>query len=62
MWVIVHGIAALYVTEYLDWDEELVSMMLTDGYNGLRMRHKALQEGGRTDGERDRNKGADQTV
>lgn len=62
MWVIVHGIATLYVTEYLDWDEELVSMMLTDGYNGLRMRHKALQEGGQTDGKRDRNNGADQTV
>ncbi len=35
MWVFVHGIATMYATEYLDWEWEMVSDMLTDVYRGL---------------------------
>lgn len=35
MWIVVHGIATMFATAYMDWDMELVSRMLTDIYNGL---------------------------
>lgn len=35
MWIYVHGIATMAATSYLDWDIELISRMLTDGYNGF---------------------------
>ena len=35
MWIYVHGIATMVATSYLDWDIELISKMLTDGYNGF---------------------------
>lgn len=38
MWVFVHGIASMIVTNYLDWDEETVSNVLTDAYQGLKSR------------------------
>ncbi len=38
MWIFVHGIAAMIVTGYLDWDEEYISHALTDVYEGLRHR------------------------
>lgn len=38
MWVFVHGIATMYATDYLDWDWDTVSMMLTDAYTGLSSR------------------------
>lgn len=38
MWVFVHGIASMIATGYLDWDEEMVSRVMTDIYQGLRMR------------------------
>ena len=38
MWIFVHGIATMIVTNYLDWEEEHVSRALTDAYEGLRMR------------------------
>ena len=35
MWAFVHGIAAMFATEFLTLDWELVSRMLTDAYQGL---------------------------
>ena len=39
MWAYVHGIATMYATKFLDLDEELVSRMLTDAYQGLRKQY-----------------------
>lgn len=39
MWVYVHGIASMIATAYLDWDMDLVSRVLTDGYLGLKCRY-----------------------
>lgn len=36
MWACVHGIAAMFATRFLDLDEDLVSRMLTDVYQGLK--------------------------
>ena len=38
MWTCVHGIATMLATSYLQWDEQTISMMLTDVYNGLKDR------------------------
>lgn len=38
MWIFVHGIATMIVTNYLDWEEKHVSRALTDAYEGLRTR------------------------
>ena len=38
MWVFVHGIASMIVTGYLDWQEDYVSRVLSDAYEGLRAR------------------------
>lgn len=38
MWIFVHGIATMIVTNYLDWEEEHISRALTDAYEGLRTR------------------------
>ena len=35
MWAFVHGIAAMAATGFLELDQELVSRMLTDAYQGL---------------------------
>ncbi len=40
MWVYVHGIATMIATDYLDWDEALISRMLTDAYEGMKERYK----------------------
>ena len=42
MWLFVHGAAATAATGYADWDEALVSDMLTDVFQGLlaRFRHR----------------------
>lgn len=42
MWIYVHGIATMEATAYLNWDEELISRVLTDAYMGLvaRVRNK----------------------
>ena len=45
MWVFVHGLGAMVATGYLDWNEELVSGMLTDLFQGLRARFRE-KEGG----------------
>ena len=39
MWTFVHGIAVMYATSYLDLDEEIVSGMLSDIFEGLKSRH-----------------------
>lgn len=39
MWAYVHGIATMYATKFLNLDEELVSRMLTDAYQGLRKQY-----------------------
>ncbi len=41
MWACVHGIAAMTATDYLELDTELVSLMLTDIYQGLRARFES---------------------
>ena len=40
MWSCVHGIGVMLVTSYLELDEELISRMLTDIYQGLRSSHR----------------------
>lgn len=40
MWIYVHGIAAMLATSYLEWDEEFISRVLTDGYEGMKCRYK----------------------
>jgi AcrR family transcriptional regulator len=39
MWVVVHGIATMFATGFLDLDWNLVSRMLTDTYLGLRKQY-----------------------
>ncbi len=36
MWVFVHGFASMIATKYIEWDEESVSEMLTDVFEGLK--------------------------
>ncbi len=38
MWIFVHGIATMIVTNYLDWEEGHISRALTDAYEGLKAR------------------------
>ncbi|MEG0240034.1 TetR/AcrR family transcriptional regulator [Anaerorhabdus sp.] len=40
MWFYVHGIATTIATSYLEWNEEIISKILTDGYEGLKCRYK----------------------
>lgn len=35
MWVYVHGIASMIATNYLPWDWEMISRMLTDQYQAM---------------------------
>ncbi len=46
MWVYVHGIATMIATGYLNWDEDFVSKVLSDAYQGL-MAHYRKKKGGR---------------
>lgn len=39
-WVFVHGIATMIATTYLEWDWPFISRMLTDCYEGLRLRYQ----------------------
>lgn len=41
MWIYVHGIATMLATGYLPWTMEDISAMLTDAFEGLRMRFAA---------------------
>ena len=40
MWAMVHGIAAMTATGFLELDTELVGKMLTDAYQGLKKRYE----------------------
>lgn len=46
-WIFSHGLAAMLATNYLPWEEETISAMLTDVYQGLRRRYaeKNKEEG-----------------
>ena len=39
LWAVVHGIATMFATGFLDLDWELVSKMITDAYWGLRKQY-----------------------
>lgn len=39
MWAVVHGIATMLATNYIELDMPLISRMLTDAYQGLKNRH-----------------------
>jgi AcrR family transcriptional regulator len=38
MWVVVHGIATMLATGYMDWDFETASEMLSDAFLGIKTR------------------------
>ena len=46
MWIYVHGIATMCATSYLNWDKELISRIMTDAYEGMKLRF--LSEEGET--------------
>ena len=67
MWVYVHGIATMIATGYLDWQEEFISRVLTDAYQGLMARYRSGEcaaAPGREvgDGGSDSDRAIDQTV
>ena len=37
IWAFVHGIASMHATEYLELETELISKMISDVYNGLKI-------------------------
>ena len=41
MWAVVHGVASMLATGYLDLDENTVSRILTDVYQGVKQRMEA---------------------
>lgn len=53
LWIFVHGIATMIVTGYLNWDEAMVSGILTDAYMGLKARYTegGAQDGSHSDGK-----------
>ena len=44
MWIYVHGIATMLATGYLDWDEETAGNLLTEAYQGARLRLERKRE------------------
>lgn len=44
MWSFVHGIATMLNTDFVEFDWELISEMLSDAYQGIRARHLSLTE------------------
>ena len=44
MWACVHGIGTMFATSFLALDEELVSDMLSDVYQGIRARHTVKEK------------------
>lgn len=44
MWLCVHGIATIIATDYLKFDVDFISSVLTDVYNGMLMRFAAKKE------------------
>ena len=49
-WIFVHGIASMMVTSYSEWDFELISRMMTDIYEGLKLRYPHAAEKPEGDG------------
>ena len=43
MWIYVHGVATMLATGYVDWDQALVSDMLTDVFEGLKARFQSKE-------------------
>ena len=43
MWAFVHGIASMIATGFLELDTELISRMLTDCYQGLKLKYEEVQ-------------------
>ena len=43
MWIFVHGIATMYATHYLELDWALISDMLTDCFEGLKVRFQTKE-------------------
>ena len=39
MWIYVHGMATMLATSYLELDEEFISRVLTDGYEGMKTQY-----------------------
>ena len=48
MWIFVHGIATMAATAYLDWDEAHINRMVSDAYQGIRLRWLQREEPGKT--------------
>ena len=46
MWLFVHGLASTLATGYVDWDEQMLSNMLTDVFLGLKARFASKKEAG----------------
>lgn len=44
MWIFVHGIATMAATDYLTFDEEYISNLLTNVYNGLKSNYSSEKE------------------
>lgn len=44
MWTYVHGIAVMLATNYLELDWALISRMMTDSYEGIKMRFLSKEE------------------
>ncbi len=45
MWTLVHGIATMSVTSFLELDDELISRMLSDVYQGIRAKSQEENNG-----------------
>ncbi len=43
MWIYVHGIATMTATGFLELDEELISNIITDAYQGMRKRFEGKE-------------------
>lgn len=39
-WIFVHGIAVMVATNYIDFNEDIISGLVTDVYNGLLLKYK----------------------
>lgn len=39
MWIYVHGMATMLATSYLELEEEFISRVMTDGYEGMKARY-----------------------
>ena len=44
MWAYVHGIAVLCASGQQNWDDALISRMLTDGFEGIKSRFQKNEQ------------------